>query len=233
MMSQDGLAFDVPSLWPGWVARAWSVSRAGVYRFKKRTTLLAIARFSTGPCRDADLADHIRRESKRPIFAAKAIATMGATADYRVPLEPSPRRPVMGENGWLAPHRVGHNQEKTHDGTIVTDKVNEMWGTDMSRPSPSRKKAYVFVAVEHGTQEWSAFTPRIQPIASRRSSRSPRGCIVLRRHRPGRRVGPRQIMAPIMSGDFQDEIECWTSKLRRPSCANPRATASRSASSGP
>ena len=39
----------------------------------------------------------------------------------------SPRRVrrVMGENGLLAPHRVGRNQEKTHDGTIVTDKVNE------------------------------------------------------------------------------------------------------------
>jgi hypothetical protein len=31
----------------------------------------------------------------------------------------------MGENGLLAPHRVGRNQEKTHDGTIATDKVNE------------------------------------------------------------------------------------------------------------
>ena len=39
----------------------------------------------------------------------------------------------MEENGLLAPHRVGRNQEKTHDGTIVTDKVNEMWGTDMSQ----------------------------------------------------------------------------------------------------
>ncbi len=39
----------------------------------------------------------------------------------------------MGENGLLAPHRVGRNQEKTHDGTIVTGKVNEMWGTDMSQ----------------------------------------------------------------------------------------------------
>ena len=30
-------------------------------------------------------------------------------------------RRVMGENGLLAPHRVGRDQEKTHDGTIVTD----------------------------------------------------------------------------------------------------------------
>ena len=39
----------------------------------------------------------------------------------------------MGENGLLAPHRVGRNPEKTHEGTIVSDKVNEIWGTDMSQ----------------------------------------------------------------------------------------------------
>ena len=58
---------------------------------------------------------------------------MGATADCRGSLEPSPRAPGDGENGLLAPHRVGRNQDKTHDGIIVTDKVNEMWGTDMSQ----------------------------------------------------------------------------------------------------
>src|SRR5271155_1705685 len=60
----------------------------------------------------------------------------------------SPRRVrrVMGENGWLAPHRVGRNQEKTHDGTIVTDKINEMWGTDMSQTVTLEEgRAYVFV----------------------------------------------------------------------------------------
>jgi hypothetical protein len=59
------------------VSRAWSVSRAGVYRFLKRTTSPAIARRRpgpTGPCRDADLADH---KSKRPTFTAKAIANYG------------------------------------------------------------------------------------------------------------------------------------------------------------
>jgi len=54
----------------------------------------------------------------------------------------SPRRVrrVMGENGLLAPHRVGRNQEKTHDGIIVTDKVNEMWGTDMSQSHVARNR---------------------------------------------------------------------------------------------
>ena len=61
------------------VSRAWSVSRAGVYRFLKRTPSPAIARRRgpTGPCRDADLADHIRREIEASDFLAKAIAKYG------------------------------------------------------------------------------------------------------------------------------------------------------------
>ena len=39
----------------------------------------------------------------------------------------------MRENGLLAPHRVGCTEAKPHDGTIITDKVNEMWGTDMTQ----------------------------------------------------------------------------------------------------
>src|SRR6266481_5953213 len=60
----------------------------------------------------------------------------------------------MGDNGLLAPHRVGRNQEKTHDGTIVTDKVNEMWGTHMSQTVTLEEgRAYIFVAVEHANTE--------------------------------------------------------------------------------
>ena len=40
-------------------------------------------------------------------------------------------RRVMRENGLLAPHRVGHAEAKPHD--VITDKVNEMWGTDMTQ----------------------------------------------------------------------------------------------------
>ena len=139
------------------VSRAWSVSRAGVYRFLKRTTSPAITRRRgpTGPCRDADLADHIRREIEASDFHGEGYRKIWAR--LRVAgVRSSPRRVrrVMGENGWLAPHRVGRNQEKTHDGTIVTDKVNEMWGTDMSQTVTLEEgRAYVFVAVEHANSE--------------------------------------------------------------------------------
>src|SRR5277367_6173344 len=153
----DGLAFHVSLLWPGAVSRAWSVSRAGVYRFLKGTPSPAIPRRPgpTGPCPDADLADHIRREIEASDFHGEGYRKLWAR--LRVAgVRSSPRRVrrVMGENGLLAPHRVGRNQEKTHDGTIVTDKINEMWGTDMSQTVTLEEgRAYVFVAVEHANSE--------------------------------------------------------------------------------
>ncbi len=69
----------------------------------------------------------------------------------------------MRENGLLAPHRVGRTAAEPHDGTITTDKVNEMWGTDMTQTITIREgRANVFVAVEHANSEvaihaaWSA-----------------------------------------------------------------------------
>ena len=140
------------------VSRAWSVSRAGVYRFLKGAPSPAIARRRpgpAGPCPDADLADHIRREIEASDFHGEGYRKLWAR--LRVAgVRSSPRRVrrVMGENRLLAPHRVGRNQEKTHDGTVVTDKVNEMWGTDMSQTVTIEEgRAYVFVAVEHANSE--------------------------------------------------------------------------------
>jgi hypothetical protein len=31
----------------------------------------------------------------------------------------------------VAPHQVGRTETKPHDGTIIADKVNEMWETDV------------------------------------------------------------------------------------------------------
>jgi hypothetical protein len=70
----------------------------------------------------------------------------------------------MRETGLFAPNRVGRTAAKPHDGTITTDKVNEMWGTDMTQTITIREgRANVFVAVEHANSEvvgihasWSA-----------------------------------------------------------------------------
>ena len=170
------------------VARAWSVSRAGVYRFLKGTPSPAIARRRgpTGPCPDADLAHHIRREIEASDFHGEGYRKLWAR--LRVAgVRSSPRRVrrVMGENDLLAPHRVGRNQEKTHDGTIVTDNVNEMWGTDMSQTVTLEEgRAYVFVAVEHANSEIVGI-PAARS-ANRFEALEPVRHGVLRRHRARR-----------------------------------------------
>ena len=136
------------------VTRMWKISRASVYRSLKETPPNTIAGRPgpVGACSDAELAEHIRQhiaasrlhgEGYRKLWARLRFAGVRTSA-RRV-------RRVMRENGLLAPHRVGRTQTRPHDGTIITDKVNEMWGTGMTR--------------------------RVRPIASRRWSRCVRGCI--------------------------------------------------------
>ena len=122
-------------------------------------------------------------------------------------------RRVMRETGLLAPHRVGRTAAKPHDGTITTDKVNEMWGTDMTQTITIREgRANVFVAVEHANSEvvgihasWSAnrfeaLEPVRQGVHRCFGSIAPRVARGLKlRHDHG---------SNYMSGDFQDEIEC-------------------------
>ena len=54
----------------------------------------------------------------------------------------------------LAPHRVRKRPEKAHDGTIITDAVNVLWGTDMTQTiTVAQGVAHVFVAVDHCNSE--------------------------------------------------------------------------------
>jgi len=140
------------------VARVWSVSRASVYRSLHGTQPNTIARRRPGPvgaCSDAELVDHIRQQIAASRLHGEGYRKLWARLRF-AGVRASPRRVrrVMRENGLLAPHRVGHNEARPHDGTIVTDKVNEMWGTDMTQTITVRDGlANVFVAVEHANSE--------------------------------------------------------------------------------
>ena len=160
------------------VARAWKISRASVYRSLKETQPNTSARRPgpVGACSDAELADHIRRHIAASRLHGEGYRKLWARLRF-AGVRASPRRVrrVMRANGLLAPHRVGRTETKPHDGMIITDKVNEMWGTDMTQTITIREgRANVFVAVEHSN---SAFMHHGQPIASRPWSRCVRGCI--------------------------------------------------------
>ena len=198
------------------VARVWQVSRASVYRSldDKQPNTIARRPGPLGACSDAELADHIRRQIVASRLHGEGYRKLWARLRF-AGVRASPRRVrrVMGENGLLAPHRVGRSQAKLHDGTIVTDKVNEMWGTDMTQTVTVRQgRAYVFVAVEHANSEVVGI--HAAPSATRFEALEPVRQGV---HRCFGAIAPGVARglklrhdhgSNYMSGDFQDEIEC-------------------------
>src|SRR6202162_3719979 len=116
----------------------------------------------------------------------------------------------------MAPAQKGDSKSghrRPHDGTIITDKVNEMWGTDMTQTITIREgRANVFVAVEHANSEvvgihasrsanrFEALEPVRQGVHRCFGAIAPGVARGLKlRHDHG---------SNYMSGDFQDEIEC-------------------------
>ncbi len=198
------------------VTRVWGVSRASVYRSLKEMQPNKIARRPgpVGACSDAELADHIRQHIAASRLHGEGYRKLWARLRF-AGVRASPRRVrrVMRENGLLAPHRVGRSEAKAHNGTIITDKVNEMWGTDMTQTITVREgRANVFVAVEHANSEvvgihasrsanrFEALEPVRQGVHRCFGAIAPGVARGLKlRHDHG---------SNYMSVDFQDEIEC-------------------------
>jgi transposase InsO family protein len=58
------------------------------------------------------------------------------------------------EHGLLAHQRAGRpHGPRAHDGTITTERVDLMWGTDMTAVMTGEGQAAVFVAVDHCSAE--------------------------------------------------------------------------------
>jgi transposase InsO family protein len=61
---------------------------------------------------------------------------------------------LMRENDLLAPGRVGRPRgPRNHDGTIIPDSINSMWGTDMTTTWTREGQVAVFIAVDHHNAE--------------------------------------------------------------------------------
>lgn len=198
------------------VSRAWRLSRATIHRSRVKA-LAGAGRRRPGPvgaCPDVELAGHIRHHIDASPFHGEGYRKIWARLRF-AGVRASPRRVrrVMGEHGLLAPHRAVRNETKPHDGTIVTDRVNEMWGTDMTETITTQEgNAYVFVAVEHASSElvgvhaassanrFEALEPVRQGVHRCFGPIAPGVAHGLRlRHDHG---------SNYMSRDFQNEIKC-------------------------
>jgi len=61
---------------------------------------------------------------------------------------------LMRERNLLSPHRVLHADQKVHDGKIVTDRPNEMWGTDGVKIFTVEDGwVWIFSTIEHWNAE--------------------------------------------------------------------------------
>jgi transposase InsO family protein len=105
---------------------------------------------------DSELLDFIRADLERTPFIGeghrKVWARLRVVDEVRVSRKRVLR--VMRENHLLSPHRGRRSNERLHDGKIITDAPNVMWGTDGARiETVDDGWVWVFTAVEHWNAE--------------------------------------------------------------------------------
>jgi putative transposase len=138
------------------VCRVWRLARSGVYRHLAPAPAAPPQRRGpTGAMTDAALTVAIRDilaaspfhgEGHRKVWARLRHA--GTRTSLRRVLR------LMRENDLLAPTRVGSARgPHAHDGTIIPETVDTMWGTDLTATLTGEGQAAVFVAVDHGSAE--------------------------------------------------------------------------------
>jgi putative transposase len=136
------------------VCRAWRLARSGVYRHQ-RTMLQPQRRGPLGAMSDDGLtaaiqgvlaASPFHGEGHRKVWARLRYA--GTRTSLRRVLR------LMRQNNLLAPARVGSPRgPRNHDGTIIPDAVDVMWGTDLTTTITGEGQAAVFIAVDHCSAE--------------------------------------------------------------------------------
>jgi len=138
------------------VCRVWGVARSRVYWHRHAPTEPGTRRGPVGPCTDDALVDHIRCLLAASPFPGEGYRKVWARLRYQG-IRTSPRRVLrlMRAHGLLAPTRQGHTHgTKAHDGTIITERVDMMWGTDMTTTFTRQDgQVAIFIAVDHCAAE--------------------------------------------------------------------------------
>jgi putative transposase len=138
------------------VCRVWRASRATTYRQLAPPRREPPRRPGPlGPMSDAALlqaiyavlaASPFHGEGHRKVWARLRVG--GVRTSKRRVLR------LMRENNLLAPSRVGAPRgPRTHEGTIIPETVDTMWGTDLTTTLIGEGQVAVFVAVDHCSAE--------------------------------------------------------------------------------
>ena len=140
------------------VCRVWRMPRSTVYAQRTSAgqepmgSCPAKRRGPLGPCTDPALVDHIRQVLAESPFHGEGYRKVWAKLRFKGIRTSKERvRRLMREHGLQAPQRIGHpHGPKAHDGTIITETPDEMWGTDATTTITLEEgQAYVFIGVDH------------------------------------------------------------------------------------
>jgi putative transposase len=138
------------------VTRVWGASRATVYRHRPCDPPGPRRRPGPlGPMPDQALVEAIRQLLADGPFHGEGYRKVWARLRF-AGIRTSKRRVLrlMREHDLLAPGRVGRaHGPKAHDGTIRTERVDEMWGTDLTATLTGEGQASIFITVDHGSTE--------------------------------------------------------------------------------
>ena len=140
------------------VCTAWRISRATVHRHRQAANTPRAPRRRPGPegaMSDAELAVRIRELLTSSPFHGEGYRKVWARLRH-AGVRTSPKRVlrIMRDQGLLAHQRTGSPRgPRAHDGRITTDRVDEMWGTDMTAVATGEGQAAVFIAVDHCSAE--------------------------------------------------------------------------------
>lgn len=143
------------------VSRAWERSRSALYarrsRQREREAGKLPARRGPKPkISDDQLLIAIRADLERSAFQGEGHRKVHARLRILDGIRVGRTRVLrlMRDKGLLSPHRSRQGATKEHDGTIITGRLNEMWGTDGVRVLTAEEGwCWIFAAVEHHNAE--------------------------------------------------------------------------------
>lgn len=137
------------------VCRVLDFPRSTVYAQQASAKVIALFPKRRGPkpkLSDIDLLAAIRADLDASPFAGEGHRKVWARLRILRCIRVSRARVLrlMRENALLSPHRRPQGTANLHDGTITTDRPNDMWGTDGIRIETSEEGwVWVFSAVDH------------------------------------------------------------------------------------
>lgn len=141
------------------VCRVWDTPRSTYYAQAPREAVNRAKPKRRGPkpkLSDAALLAAIQDDLKRSPFTGEGHRKVHARLRVLDRIRVSRTRVlrVMREHSLLSPHRTRPGGQKLHDGTIVTDQPNVMWGTDGAKVfTLDDGWVWVFSTVEHWNAE--------------------------------------------------------------------------------